>query len=132
MTQNGRLSVKQEALLLGLMAGEGIEAAARSAKVSPRTAYRWQRLPVFEAKLEQAKEEAFEKKLAILKEGVGAAISTLARNMGGQAPAGVQVSAARCWLETAIQLYKSDALESALEEVQQLLREGGFNRVSAY
>jgi hypothetical protein len=130
MAQNGTLTPKQSALLLALVGGQRIEEAAKSVKVSRRTAYRWQKLESFQHELDQAREKAFERKLLMLKEGFGAALGTLLRNMSETAPPGVQVAAARCWIENTITIHKTEQLEAALEEMEATLKEFGGNYVS--
>jgi len=122
VTQNGSLTTKQTALIAALISGERVEQAAKTASISPRTAYRWQKEPSFQDALKEAQGQAFEKKLAVLKDGIGAALAALARNMGERSPAGVQVRAAQVWLETAIELYKMEAIEERLAELEHLLK----------
>src|SRR5947209_2433294 len=105
---NGTLSIKQEALLTLLLLGKSTEQAATEAGIAERTAYRWVKEPHFKDALEDAKKKAFDRKLSMLKDNVNVALVALARNMGEKAPPGVQVAAAKCWLELAIELYRVD------------------------
>lgn len=127
MTVNGTLSPKQQQFLLALLSGQHVEEAARAAHVSVRTAFRWQKLPDFQRELEEAKEETFNKQLGYLKDGVATALRTLLRNMGERVPPAVQVRAAAVWLENAIAIYKTEQLELALADIEDLLEKGGFH-----
>ncbi len=126
MSQNGTLSPKQNALLLALITGEKVEAAAKTAKISTRTAFRWQKQEAFQSAMKEAQEQAFEKKLDFLKQGVGSAIAALGRNLSERAPAHVQVTAARAWLELTIELYKIEQVENRLAELEALLNGGPY------
>ncbi len=128
MSQNGSLSQKQSALLGALVSGQKIEAAAKSANVAIRTAYRWQKLPAFQESLKAAQDAVFDKQLAMLKSGMGAALSCLARNMSEKVPPAVQVSAARFWLEQAIDIHKMHELEAKIGELERLLKQEGLKQ----
>ena len=125
MAQNGRTTPGQEALIAALLAGQKIEAAAKTANISERTAYRWQKSPAFQAALKTAQHTLFNEKLNILKAGVGVALFTLQRNMSdkGNAPASTQVRAAQIWLEQAIALHKMTELEQRLVEIETRMKE---------
>jgi hypothetical protein len=56
MSDNGVLTPKQTALLFALMRGDKVEAAARSANISTRTATRFQKLPQFQAAMREAQD----------------------------------------------------------------------------
>ncbi|HAT45524.1 MAG TPA: hypothetical protein DDW33_14175 [Ktedonobacter sp.] len=56
MSDNGVLTAKQTAFLLALVQGQKVEAAARSATISCRTATRFQKLPAFQAAMRAAQE----------------------------------------------------------------------------
>jgi hypothetical protein len=117
----GELSPKQYALLAAILTGKSTEAAAKSVLISPRTAYRWVKLPAFKVALAQGQQALFEENLGTLKQGVRGALTALARNMGENKPAGVQVRSAQIWLEQAIAIYKMNDLEARLEELEEQL-----------
>lgn len=102
MTQHGSsepLTIKQQALLSAMLLGMSAEQAAKEAKVSERTAYRWVKEPAFKDALAKAQQELFIDQLKLLKTGVKHAINALERNMQATMPPNVQVQAARAWLE---------------------------------
>ncbi len=127
MTDDSRLSIKQEAFLAALMSGEKVEVAARTAKISERTAYRWQKEPAFQAALRDAQQKLFNDRLGILKVGVVVALRTLQRHMTDDTtPAATQVRAAQVWLEQAIIIHKMEELQEKYTLLEQVVKDSGL------
>lgn len=119
MTENGTLSPKQHALLLAMLQGERVEQAAKTAKVSPRTAYRWQQETAFQQAMREEQRKAFEKTLQSLMTGTSTALRVLLETMTDKkAPYSVRVAAARTWLENALTLYKLEDIEARLASIE--------------
>lgn len=131
MAANGstdQLNARQKALLAEMLQGKSVEQAARGADIPERTAYRWAELAHFRDALECAHEKAFAEKLKMLRTGTGQALTTIARIMVNQdIPPAVQLRAAQCWLENAIQVHRMEGLEKEIAELKQLLLERGVH-----
>ena len=126
MGQKEKLSPKQAAFLVELLAGNTITEAAARVGVARRTATAWRSLPAISEAIESASQEAVEAGGVRLSSITGLAVATLERLMTVEStPAAVQAQAARTVLATVSEL-RTEAdiidrlkrLESALEEQQ--------------
>jgi hypothetical protein len=115
------LTAKQETFIAALVAGANVTVASRTAGVSLKTGQRWMKKPIIATGLRHAKQEVFESKLEVMRDGVDIAIKTLTRNMGEDARPYVQVAAASKYLDTCLDLYKMSNLEAEIAELKQLL-----------
>lgn len=119
------LSPKQHLFIAALLAGHTIQLSAKAAGVTEKTGHKWLKLPQFQQAYRAAQRSIFDQALTGLMLKVDAAIATLERNMSGEdTPASVQVRAAQIVLEQAIASHKMSALESRIEELEQLLKQG--------
>jgi phage terminase small subunit len=119
-----QLSAKQEKLILELVAGKTIKDAAISACVNEKTAHIWLKQPAFKSALQAAKQELFDERLDMLKNGISIALKTLAKHMTDEdTPANVQVRAAQIWLEQALEVHKAAELVQRTVELERLLKE---------
>ena len=93
---------KKEAAILALLTARGIEEAARSAQVPPRTLYRWLQESEFDAAYRKARRAAYSQATARLQQATGAAVSTLLKVMVDQnTPPSARVRAADTVLDHA-------------------------------
>jgi len=118
MAQQGKKRLDDQLLLL-LACGATVEAAARSAGVSARTAYRRMEDPEFRRRLQKARDDMIERTSGVLtassNEGVKALL-TLVRDSHSDA---VRLGAARAILEMCMKVRELTELEkriTALEE----------------
>src|SRR5579863_5841956 len=76
-----KLGRKKEATILALLSSRSVEEAARAAGVTPRTLYRWQKEPAFNAAYREAKRGAFSQSIARMHQMSIAAVTTLGKVM---------------------------------------------------
>ena len=62
----GKLTRKQEEVIVALLSQRNVEEAARVAKVAPRTIYRWMKDPDFDREYREAKRAAYSQAIARL------------------------------------------------------------------
>ena len=120
------LTTKQEQLIMLLVSGVNVSAAAHNASIGERTAYRWLKLPHFQAAYKAAQRQLFDQALTGLMLKVDKAITTLDRHMDGEdTPASSQIRAAQLVLEQAINIHKMAELEAKYAELEQLVKQQG-------
>jgi hypothetical protein len=129
MTENGRipengLTPKQEALIELLLTGVNVSAACRQLKLAERTARRWLKAPHFKTAYRQARQDIFDERLSMLREGINTAIKTLAESMDPKKTKSefVRMSAAAKWLDTSIEVYKAAELEREIAELKTAIK----------
>jgi hypothetical protein len=66
---NEKLAPKQEAAILALLSSRGIEEAAKSIQIPPRTLYRWLNDPEFDRAYRRAKRSVFGQAISRLQQG---------------------------------------------------------------
>src|SRR5579862_1795244 len=116
-----KLSPKQEAAILALVSTRSAEEAARAAHITPRTLYRWQKEPSFDAAFRKAQKSAFGQSIARLHYFCGAAVTTLGKVMLDPAtPASTKVRAADSILNHTIKAIEIDDLEARLSELERV------------
>jgi hypothetical protein len=76
-----KLTRKQEAAILALLSSRSVEEAARVAGVNPRSLYRWQKEPAFNAAYRKVKRAAFSQSIARMHQMASAAVTTLGKIM---------------------------------------------------
>jgi phage terminase small subunit len=117
------LSRKQETFIAALLTLPAINAAARAAGVTEKTAHVWLKQPHVQAAYKAARREAFDETLNLLMTGTATALQVLLSTMKDtKAPYGVRVHAARTWLEQAIAVHKVEQVAQELAELKQALQ----------
>jgi hypothetical protein len=115
-----KLGTRKEAAILALLTARGIEDAARTANVPPRTLYRWLKEPAFDAAYRRAKRSAFGQAVARLHQGTRAAAATMLKLMvDTSVPAATRLRAADCvftHVKNAIEIEEIEARVAALEQ----------------
>jgi hypothetical protein len=109
MGHKGR-RIADDTLVLALACGATAENAARQAGVSPMTVFRRLREPAFQAKLQAARQEMFERSRHMLTAATGESVKTLVDLLGKNQPASVRHSAARTILEFGVRFRESAEL----------------------
>ena len=116
----GKLGARKEAAILALLRARSIDEAARTAKVPPRTLYRWMKEADFDAEYRRAKRAAFGQAIARLQQGTSAAATTLLKVLiDPNTPASVKVRASEAIFNhaaKAIEIEDIEARVAALEE----------------
>jgi hypothetical protein len=119
---------KKEAAILALLTARGIEEAAKTANVPPRTLYRWLTEPAFDAAYRRAKRTAFGQAIARLHQGSSAAAATMLKLMlDPNVPPATRLRAADCaytHAKNAIELEEVEARVKALEQAAELSKQG--------
>jgi len=124
-----KLKPKQQAGILALLSNRTVEDAARAARVIPRTLYRWQREPEFDAAYRKARRVAFGQATARLQQASGAAVSTMLKVMIDAAtPAPTKVRAADRVLEHAAKAIELEDLAARVEALEQMAQQLGNRR----
>jgi hypothetical protein len=77
----GKLTRKQEEVIVALLSQRNVEEAARVTKIGSRTIYRWMKDPDFDRAYREAKRAAFSQAIARLHQMTSAAVSTLGKVM---------------------------------------------------
>jgi hypothetical protein len=120
-----KLRPKPEAAILALLTARGIEEAAKTANVPPRTLYRWLKEPNFDAAYRRAKRTAFGQ--AIARQGTASAAATMLKLMVDPGvPASTRLRAADCVFNHAknpIELERIEARVTAPEQAAELSRQ---------
>ena len=96
MSHSGeKLGSKKQRAILALLSSRNIEEAAREARVTPRTLYRWMKERVFDAAYREAERAAFSQSISRLHKMAGAAVTVLGSVMvSANTPEGIKVKAA--------------------------------------
>ena len=115
-----KLSRNQEQAIAALLSTSTIKDAARVAKVSEVTLWRWQTLPEFAAAYRAARRQVVERAVAELQAASGEAVETLKRNLHCENPAG-EIRAAQIILEQAIKGVELVDLQERVEHLESSL-----------
>jgi hypothetical protein len=114
-----KLGGKQEAAVLALLASRGVEDAARTAGVTPRTLYRWIKEPAFNAAFRAAKRDAYGQAIARLHQMASAAVSTLGKVMVDPAtPPATKVRAADSTLNHTAKAIEIEDIEARVTQLE--------------
>jgi hypothetical protein len=112
-----------------LLTARGIEDAAHTANVPPRTLYRWLKEPAFEAAYRKAKRTAFGQAVARLHLGTGAAAATMLKLMvDPSVPPSTRLRAADCVFthaKNALEIEEIEARVAALEQAAESSKSSG-------
>ena len=110
---------KQEEAILALLTQRNTEEAARSIGVAPKTLFRWQQIPEFQAALRKARRDVVSQSTARLQQAASAATTTLLKVMVDPAtPASTKVRAAECVLSHAQKAIELEDVEARLTELE--------------
>ena len=120
---HGKRTRKQCAAIAALLESPTLETAAELCGVSVATLKRWMQDPEFRRYFDAESRRLVEESAARARAGADLALETLRRNMS-EAPPGVQVSAARVWLD---HLRQSDFAEMSrrIEALEYQVLRGG-------
>lgn len=121
--QDGQvITAKQEALIELLLTGVTVAAAAKQLNVNESTAHRWLKIPLVKAAYRQARQDMFDDRLSLLRDGVNIPIKTLMQLMTGAKSEFVRCQAASKWLDTSIEVFKMNDLEARLHDLEERLK----------
>jgi hypothetical protein len=114
-----KIGRKQEEAILALLAQRSIDEAARVAKISSRTLYRWLNEPEFYRAFRKARRTVFSQTVARLQQAAPAAATTLLKTLvEAGAPHSVRVRAAECILNHAMKPIELEDIEARLAELE--------------
>jgi AcrR family transcriptional regulator len=113
-----------ESLALALAAGATVQAAARRAGVSERTAYRRLADPDFCGQVNQARAELVRQATGQLVAAATDAAATLQELLCANQPPRIRLGAARAILELGVRLREEGELEERLRRLEALLKGG--------
>jgi hypothetical protein len=119
MTENGKLSTKQQTFVLALLSARNLRDAARLASIGERTAYRWMELEAVKTAYVAAQQDVFNAGLLTLKLAIDKAVKTLERHLEAEeTPPGAQIRAAQIIIEQSIELHKLAELEAKIADLE--------------
>ena len=119
-----KISRKQEEAIIALMAQRGVDEAARTVKVSPRTLYRWLKEPAFDQAFREARRATFSQCVARLQQAAPAAVTTLLKTLvDPAAPASVRVRAAECIMNHSTKAIELEDIEGRLSQLERSAEE---------
>ena len=108
---------KKEAAVLALLTQRNNEEAAHAIGVDPKTLFRWQQIPEFQAALRKARRDAVAQSTARLQQATSAAATTLLKVMVDPAtPASTKVRAAECVLSHAQKAIELEDMDGRITE----------------
>lgn len=117
-----KLSGRQRAAILAILATPTIEAAAKQAGVNSATLRRWNCQPIFREALDSARNETFTSAIARLRSAAGAAVERLERGLCSK-DSRVAVGAARTLLAFAMEAHSSMELERRIAELESKIKQ---------
>jgi hypothetical protein len=114
-------SRREEAAILALLAQPTLETAAREAKVSAATLYRWLKDPAFQARYRAARREALSQAIGRLQAESGSvAEALLSIATDPEQPASARVSAAVKVLEMGVKNIELEELEARIAALERM------------
>ena len=123
------LRPKQEEAILALLTNPSVEHAARSAKITPRTLYRWLSEPLFDRAYRKARRAAFGQGTARLQQASGAAVSSVLKIMVDQhTPASTKLRAADLVLTHGAKAIEIEDIEARVAELERAAEESKKTR----
>jgi phage terminase small subunit len=128
MATNGNLTARQRRLIGALMTSANVAAAAATAGIPERSAYRWMKQREFRAELDAATKDAIAQTVRRLASLSVAATGTLAGAMS-DAPTSDRIRAAGIVLARLPQLAQLFALEDRLAAVEEVIARGDYHAV---
>ena len=116
---------RRELALEALVTEPDVRKAAKIAKVSEATIYRWLNEPGFSARYKELRKRAFDKVLQRLEATAMQAVETLRDvSADSEAPASSRVAAAKTILEMAFRGREQEEFETRLAALEDKLKEG--------
>jgi pantoate kinase len=116
---SGKLTRKQEEVIVALLSQRNVEEAARVTKIGSRTIYRWLKDPAFDRAFRESKRATFSQAIARLHQMSSAAVSTLGKVMvDANTPASTKVRAADSILNHTIKAIENEEIEARLSELE--------------
>lgn len=116
---------RRELALEALVTEPDVRKAAKIAKVSEATIYRWLNEPGFSARYKELRKRAFDKVLQRLQATAMQAVETLRDvSADSEAPASSRVAAAKTILEMAFRGREQEEFETRLAALEDKLKEG--------
>jgi uncharacterized protein YjgD (DUF1641 family) len=116
---SGKLTRKQEEVIVALLSQRNVEEAARVTKIGSRTIYRWMKDPDFDKAYREAKRAAFSQAIARLHQMTSAAVSTLGKVMvDANTPASTKVRAADSIMNHTIKAIENEEIEARVSELE--------------
>ena len=120
---------KQEEAILALLTNPSVEHAARAAKITPRTLYRWLSEPLFDRAYRKARRAAFGQGTARLQQASGAAVSSVLKIMVDQhTPASTKLRAADLVLTHGAKAIEIEDIEARVAELERAAEESKKTR----
>jgi hypothetical protein len=117
-----KLTPKQEAALIALLAHGTTEAAYEAAGVSKSTMWRWLQLDAFQRRYRAARRQLVETAIAQLQSNCTIAVRVLREVAEDKdAPASSRVSAAKAIIEQSVSAIELTDLQEQVQELRQLL-----------
>lgn len=114
-----KLSRKKDQAVMALITEPTMKAAADKIGITPRTLYKWLKMPEFRSAYMQAKREAVSVAITRLQQAATEAVEALRAIMNDASkPASARVAAARAILEMAIKAIEIEDLEVRIEELE--------------
>lgn len=123
------LDERRAEFVAAMLTADTIQSAARKAHISVNTATRWLREPDVREALRIARAQVVEHAIARLQKATSRAVDTLVRNMGGDAPAAVQVRAAQIILDKATDATELGDILERLDELEGELTQTRLRRL---
>ena len=124
MARNGKISLKQEAALVALIAKSSISEAAKSAKIGQRTLWRWLQSEDFKKAYLSARRQVVVQAVAKVQSGMTAAAETLIEVMKDEkSSSSARVSAARTMLDMGIKAIEIEEIELRVEALENIIKE---------
>jgi hypothetical protein len=121
-----KLGRKKESAVMALLTSRNVDEAARAAGVTPRTLYRWQKEPEFEAACREARRAAVSQANGRLQQATGAAVTTMLKLMlDHTVPASVRIKACECVLDHANKTIEIADIEVRVEALEAAARKTG-------
>jgi hypothetical protein len=110
-----------EALLMALLHGSTIEAAAQKAGISRRTASRRCQEPAFQQRLQREKEELMERTRRVILAAGLSSVKTMVQLQEANHPGSVRFAAAKFLLDSGHRNWQSESLAARVGQVEQQL-----------
>lgn len=119
-----KLKPKQQEAIAALLSNRSVDDAARAVKVTPRTLYRWQNEPDFDAAYRKARRAAFGQCVARLQQASSAAVSVMLKILADpSAPASARLRAADMVVTHSAKAIEIEDVEARVSELERAARE---------
>jgi hypothetical protein len=116
-----KLGRKKEAAILALLSSRSVEDAARVAGVTPRTLYRWQKEPAFNAAFRDARRAVFSQSVTRMHQMTSAAVTILGKVMvDPSTPPATKIKAADSILSHTVKAIEIEDVGARLSELERV------------